>query len=261
MKRAFALPMVLMLMLAGTLGIVVILDRQVAHTLAVQRQLDDYRIHHAVRGLEESLSAWLNTLGSLSVTDLVAADPHLLDLPLAGGTTISISMRDGQGTVLADFSGLKGDEPQTAQELYDRLLEIVGEVGMPEMTRTKGPVTLSVNGAPDEVIEAACVYITGGDKADRLAKELLGSRAREPLTSAKMATIAGEFGLSPEERAKLNQVLTDKPVIWEMEVLEVAPATVTQPERVLSVYDAGVQFNGTRAAILWFTPRPIELGP
>src|SRR4051812_26592877 len=108
-RRAFALPMVLMLVLISGVLLAVMIDRQGAQALTVQRELDSYTFHHISRGVQEAIEAWIRNNGNNDIAGALDVDGHAFDLQVEGGQLVRISFYEAQDTVLAELAGLNGD--------------------------------------------------------------------------------------------------------------------------------------------------------
>lgn len=258
-QRGFALMIVLASMLLAASAIVIILDRQGTQNLAVRRELNGYMEHHGSKGIEEALSAWSASLVGLNLQDLVAQDPHIVDLNLPTGHMISLTLSDGQGTLLTNYTSLQNNEPAAAQAMLS-ILETTLGAGASDYIRDVGPLPVSIHVAPAPVLEAAAAYIMGdGERSVGLASALTRLQAGGGVTSTDLTNLASSEGLSPEQRQRLSMVVTDRPLLWNMRVEMFTPQTATRGPELVSVYVGLMRVNAGqngRASILSFRPLP-----
>lgn len=250
---------VLATVLLAASAIVVVLDRQGTQNLAVRRELNGYMEHHGSKGIEEALSAWSASLVGLNLQDLVAQDPHIVDLNLPTGHMISLTLSDGQGTLLTNYTSLQNNEPAAAQAMLSILETNVG-ANASAYTREAGPLPVSIHVAPAEVLQAAATYIVGdGERSAGLAAALIRLQERGDVTSTDVINLASAEGLSPEQRQRLTLVVTDRPLLWNMRVEMYTPQSATRAPELVSVYVGLMKVNAEqngRASILSFRPLP-----
>ncbi len=257
-RPAFAMVLVLLLIATSSLAIVTILERQAAHTRTVRRHLDRYTQHHNIRGIWETVEVRLGTFASLSIVDLVAQDPHLFDLVLGDGSVLSVSLADGQGKLLSKFNQLVGDEPVVAQAVVDQLVADVGQNASLQYLREVGPLAVSLGSASDEVVRAIANYVKDGNRPDDLVRELTALRDAGEITSAKISTAGGAANLTPQQRARLNQFVVDRPSIWRLDIRYHARGIGNQPGRLLAVLEGTAQIGSRSGAGVAIT-RILEL--
>ena len=99
-RRAFVLPLVFLLSLVVALGLTLIVERNTMKANNVSRQVRAYREHHAAKGIQESVSAWLNLQNARTVTDALGENGHALDMVLPDRSVVKVYLKDGQGTIL-----------------------------------------------------------------------------------------------------------------------------------------------------------------
>lgn len=222
-RRAFVLPVVIFLALLVGVVAALLLERQSAHTLAVERQAASYRDRHFEKGVREVLSAWTDSLAGQAIENLIGDDGHALDLATSDGGWIEVYLFDGQGSALTDPTGLTQEEHDDAAGLLDALAAIVGDQANPGWFRPVGPVKICVNSAPPELLEAAASYATGGKAGRRFARELMDAKSRKGVIEAPdLETAKGADRIGAEERVVLDRILTLKTEMWAM-VVDVYP--------------------------------------
>lgn len=213
-RRAFALPLVVLLSVSATLMAAVMLDRVTTQTLTVQRTLDRYRAFHQERGVREMINFWLNNTPSRRAADTLDPDGRAFDLQLADGSLVSIFMFDGQGAMLSDLSGLAEADRQLAAQMLAQLRTLPAAV--PDSERAYGPVAISANTAAPAVLRAAAVSIAGTDPGGAFANALLEARASKPLTNQNFNEAASKAEIAGEVRGRLARAITTEPGLWRV---------------------------------------------
>lgn len=215
-QRGYALPLAMLTVVISSLMIGPMMTRQGAQSLAVQRQLDQYQEHHGVRGLEEVIEAWLLMIQGQDIAEIVATDPHVLDLDL-GSSRVAVMLENGQSTVLGDLSHLHGDERRWGELLLAALRERVGEASMQRYLRDSGPLAVDAQTAPQEILEAIA-QVVAGEQADAIVARLMSTRADHAMTRADLARIATESGVDRDQRIVFNELLTVQSEVWRIKV-------------------------------------------
>ncbi len=229
MRRGFAMPIVILLALVVGIMTAVMLDRQSAQSLTVQRELHGYRDHHFSRGVREVVGQWTDTLSGQPIQNLVQPDGHILDIQAADGGLLSIYMFDGQGAALADPTGLTDQDRTDALGVLQALSDGTGGNPDPASLRSVGPLKISVASAPQEVLEAMANYAMGGGRnGRRFADSLVKARASQDLAQADVQTAESAADMTAEQRQILDRVLALKPDLWNM-VIDVYPAGAREP--------------------------------
>jgi hypothetical protein len=86
--------------------------------------------------------------------------------------------------------------------------------GASALTRAVGPVAVSMRSAPAEVIQAAYASVADQGGGVEFAQRLLAIRAEQPIQQSDLAKTAIALDVSPEVRARLNEVLVAEPSLW-----------------------------------------------
>jgi type II secretory pathway component PulK len=222
-RRAIALPVILLLVLVAGIVISMMMERHVAQALSVQRELQQYSFHHSSKGAQEAIEAWLRYSGaSRNMAEALDTDGHAFDLTLEDGSAISVSLFDGQDGVLIELAGLGTANRETARAIIEELQSRAG-AGAARFVRREGPMQISANSAPPEVLAAAINAATEGEGTDNLVSEILHAREGEPLTQVSLADVFTQANVSPEIRPKLQTVLTAQPTLWRV-IAETKPS-------------------------------------
>jgi hypothetical protein len=245
--RGFAMPIVIILALVVTIMAAVMLERQGAQRLSVQRQLNLYRDHHFQRGVREVAGAWTDSLGGQPIDKMIDTDGHALDIELADGGHLSVYLFDAQGSTRSDPRGLNEEEKADAGGVYEQVLAISDGKPNAMWFRPVGPVKICVASAPREILEAVANYASDGGRAGkRFADELIDTRERQDLTQADIQTACSAAGLNAEQIQVLNRLVVLKAELWAM---------------VIDVYEAGRSSNSPVARYMGrFVPPGAQSG-
>jgi hypothetical protein len=225
--------MVLLLVLVSGIILAVMMERQSAQAHSVQRELDSYRFHHISRGIQEAVEAWIRSNGSNDIATALDQDGHAFDLQVEGsrthGDTVHIYFFEAQGDALADFSGLSGDTLDLARGVIERLRDEQGARAA-SYVRRDGPVAISVNSAPEEVLHAAFASVLDRQQASALLSEIKRTREDGSLIDAQALTGMYETALIDAQiRPKLQGLITAQPVLWQVVAEADPPAGVSPP--------------------------------
>ena len=216
MRRGFAMPMVILPALIVGIMTAVMLERQSAQSLTVQRQLHEYRDQHFSRGVREVVGQWTDTLAGQPIANLIQDDGHILDIQAADGSWISIYMFDGQGPALTDLTGLSEQDRTDALGILQELAQLTGNNPDPGLLRPVGPVKICAASAPVQVLEALGNYATGTRNGRRFADSLDKARSQQPLTQADIQTAQSAADMTAEQRQICNRLLIVQPELWNM---------------------------------------------
>ncbi len=222
-RRAFALPLVILLALVAALATAVILQRQGTGYAAVQRQVDLYHKHHRNMGMQEMIDRWVGTIRG-PIAERLGAGGLAFELMLPHGDVTRVFLADGQGTVLNDLSAIKGPEAQYTRRTLEILQDRFGDQNPPEgsggapLYRDSGPSKISAAGATLEVLEAVAQAVAPESNWQRFVSDLAQRRQEAVLVQSDIRSIALAAGLSQDEAAGLEMMLTADPIVWRVEV-------------------------------------------
>lgn len=217
-RRAFALPVVLLLSLVVGVTLAVMLERQGSQTLLIARQSAAVREMHFSRGLREIVDAFLSDNSRRPLRTALGTGGYAGEFLLADGTSIRLTLQDAQGSALSEFTGLWGTELAAARELLEHTggrpdSDVAGE------TRRVGPVSVSVLSAPIDLLGSVCEWVSSS-KRDGLLETLIELRDDPATDGQALRKIAKAQSLDDEESDRLNQALTAAPRLWRA-VIEV----------------------------------------
>lgn len=215
-RRAFALPIVLLLVLVAGVVIAAMMQRHVAQALTTQREALQYTFHHASRGAQEAIEAWLRQSGATrNMPEALGIDGHAFDMVLENGMTIRVSLYDAQDTVLVEMAGLPAASRDLARAMIDELTTNAGP-GAVRFIRREGPLAISVNSAPKEVLFAAINAITDGEGTDNIVSEILHAREGGSINAQSLNDVFVQAEVDPEVKQRLGLVLTAQPSLWKV---------------------------------------------
>lgn len=214
-RRAFALLLAVMLAAAGSLVVVVMIERMTAERRAVKRLVESYHVRHDILGAQEILVGWFQRLQADKLADVVGPDGHALDIVLGDGRIFEVYLSDGQGTILSDPSLLAPEERADADAVIQKLREIVAPERIRKLTRPAGPLAISLASADLDVLRAVAETVAPPRQAEILLRELLAvQRAREGPTMTALQEAAARADIQGQERIRLFNLLSLQPAVW-----------------------------------------------
>lgn len=256
-RRGFAFAMVILLMLVVSLGVGVALSRYSAQARSVGRQVEKYTEHHLGRGLQEAIGAWLRQQNGRELSEVLEPQTgHAMDIVLSDGSEVSVYLRDAQGGALSNLTGMSDQEIEEGGLILRNLAANTTEQEYLRATRPFGPFHISVDSAPDQVLDAAA-RVAAGQLADRFLAELYTLRDNpEPITRTELTRVATSAGLSSEQRAAMLRIFATDIELWAV-VIEVRSGRGASAGRLISRYGGvtRIRVNNRNAA-----GNPMELG-
>lgn len=228
-RRAFALPLVVMVTLVVVVIIAAMLGRQGAQSASVAREVESVRDWHYSRGVREIIDQWLKNKAATSVKDTLAADGKAFDLVFDDNTRLRLYLADAQGTALASTAGLSGEDAMEAAGVIEQLRQAVSPRELPRYVRASGPVDVSIWTATPEVLKAVSRAVAGPENGDELARALIELReTKERLTVGDIADAGIKANLSDGRRRALSHMVAAEPSLFKF-VLDVLPPTGSTP--------------------------------
>lgn len=215
-RRGFTLPMAVMVLLIVGMLLVLLTQRMVDSALASKRQTDAYVFHHVSLGIQEAVEAWVDSNGRRSLAESLGPDGTAFDLVVEGGQRVTVRFRDAQGTALGELAGLRENQAGLAAGVLVSLAEAIGPERAGTLIRSEGPIAVSVDSAPEPVLMAVVMSVTGGDRAADLVGSLVRARETTLLTEETLTGVIDEAGLEPDQANALRQLLTATPQLWEV---------------------------------------------
>lgn len=241
-RRAFALPLVVILSMVATMGIAVMLERQGQQTLSTIRHMRWTQDRHLERGVREVAGAWL-TGASRRLNDIAQNGGHALDLTMADGRTIRLDIEDAQGSILSTFEGVAENELPFAESAYEAiLLRAPNAQTLDGWTRTVGPAAISAMTAPEEVLTAAAATFIGDGQASAMARDIVLAR-EEALAglggSQWLRQILAEYVTELEDRRTMQRLFVSEANLWRIRI-----SVLDGRDRLTSMYEAVVHVDG-----------------
>jgi hypothetical protein len=224
--------MVLLLVLVAGIVLCVMFERQASQALTVEREMETYRFHHISRGVQEAVEAWIRNNSNADIAGALDIDGHAFDLQVEGSTgrggQVHIYFYEAQDKVLADFSGLSGDALDAASGVLIRLRDEQGSKAT-NFIRREGPVAVSVNTAPDEVLHAVLSSVLDLNQTNSLISELRSAHKEGTLIDAQALTgLLNNAGVDAQTLPKIQGLITAQPVLWQV-VAEADPPAGVYP--------------------------------
>lgn len=253
-RPGFVLPMVILLVLVVGLTAAIMLERYIAQARDVGRQADAYRVHHAVRGIQEVLNAWLRQQTASAFRDLLDEDGLAVTIDPGDGTELELRFADAQGGLLVSDVGVSEDVALDLREAGEALVRRFGPERSLEFLRRDGPAEISVHSAPREVLVALIEAVTDGDAASAVVASLLeASEDDEALDRQRLGELLSDPSLPSEARAKLTRLLTTDPLLYRMDIT-VRQRLVAGPRGIVSRFEALLLLPEARRRALDNTP-------
>lgn len=232
--------MVLLLVLVSGIILAVMMERQSMQSLTVQREMDTYRFHHISRGIQEAVEAWIRSNGTNDVAGALDEEGRAFDLEVEGSKThsdvVHISFYEAQGSILADFSGLSGDALDAARAVVEKLREDQGANAY-RFVRREGPVAVSVNSAPDEVLKAVLASVLDMQQVNSMLSEIKHAKENGLIDAQTLGGLYDNAYVDAQTRPKIQGLLTAQPVLWQVVAESEPPRGVFPPPH-------GVRYGG-----------------
>lgn len=173
LRRAFVLPMVIAVGMILTFVVVALMQRISSQTLLQRKAQQRYVDHHAEKGMQEAISAWMTGAGNASIDDAVDGSGKAFTLSVSRGQTVTVGFEESQGQLLADFGGLSQEDLLDAASAVDELQRIAGDNRAWQLIRREGPLGVSLRSADRMVIEAVLKAVLPPDKVGSMLAECL----------------------------------------------------------------------------------------
>ncbi|MFG0306211.1 MAG: hypothetical protein ACF8Q5_08365 [Phycisphaerales bacterium JB040] len=216
-RRAYVLPVVLLLLLVVGMLAASTAQRQISTANTVTRQVDAYKEHHGAMGLQAAVQVWLRVQNAISIPTLLGENGHAFDLTFEDGSVISIYLRSGQGSALSDLTNLDSEDVEPAARILAHLNTNLPEEAYAARTRAVGPVAIDLSYADRHLITAGAFAVTPDPaKSERLANELFANRGGANRNTLSQAGIDAE--LDNDERSLMYRLFTTTTTLWRVHV-------------------------------------------
>lgn len=257
-RRAFALPLVVILSMVATMVIAVMLERQSQQTLVTIRQLRWTQDRHLESGVREVVGAWVKG-ATRRLGEISRSGGHALDLTMDDGRRFRLDIEDAQGSVLTAFEGVPAGDLAAAQALYEEAVRRAGDPRtLEEWTRPVGPVAVSAASAPEAVLALVGSTKLGEGQAAAMARDIVLARDSGDPTGGQqwLRRILADYVSDLEDRREMQRLIVGEASLWRIRV-----SVFDGRDRLMSMYEAVVHVDGRelqqRADSGDFTP----LGP
>ena len=246
-RRGYAVPMVLLLAMAGGAMVAVMLQRSGVSDLASVRQRVATQDHHLSLGVQEAAATWLGAIGNLDMSEMLDEDGLACRVELDGRRRIDVYFVDAQDSVCLDPSVYSPAE----LEVLERIRELLGTSGgsgdSSEMTRNSGPKGINVNSASERVLIAvASAVLEDASAGVRAAEALVRGRQNDPLRAGTARAALGTSGV-PDAENVLDWLVYDSE-IWRVRAdVMVPPGPGRRPtleRRYTGIAVRGADANG-----------------
>ncbi|MGD1916646.1 MAG: hypothetical protein ACFCBV_10735 [Phycisphaerales bacterium] len=240
-RRAFALPLVVLLSMIATMAIAVMLERQGQQTKSTIRHMRWTQDRHLERGVREITGAWL-TGASRRLDDIAGEGGHAIDLTMADGRTFRIDVEDAQGSILTIFEGVSEAELPFAEGAYDAiLLRAPDDITLDAWTRQVGPAAISAMTAPEDVLAAAAMPMIGEGPAAAMARDIVLEReeAAQGVGTQWLRRIVAEYFTELDQRRSVQRLITANPSLWRLRI-----TVLDRRGQFSSMYEAIVEVDG-----------------
>lgn len=207
-RRAFAMAMTLMVVLTVSLIIAGVMQRYAAQQRTVQRQVAGYRMHHDMFGVQAMAMQWLARARTADIVEVAGTDEVAFGFELPGGKEVAVYIEDGQDTALATAERVEGEN----QPFYEAMLaRIPPDRG--DLLRTAGPPQISLNNAPEELIEALF-----GPDLKQVAREVIRTRSRETIDRGVVIDALTSANASESAQRALTSLVALSPALWRLRI-------------------------------------------
>lgn len=248
----FVLPVVILLVVMVGAVCSIMLERHVARTKTVQRQMLAYQEHHGVRSLQTVIEAWRKTPTAQprEIEQMLEPDGLAFTVEPGDGTRVEVYLFRGQGTMLTRVAGLgAADRPIAEQALRLLFAEAESREELDVMLRNAGPLAVDVNQASAAVLGSVIRAVLGGgleaNQYESRLQEALQGEQRVGLQT--LSNIATEVGIESETRATLSRFLTVAPDLWRFRI-DVRGSGAVGGGRLHSQYGGLVLLGGSATA-------------
>jgi hypothetical protein len=249
-RRAFVMPVVILLVIMVGAVASIMLQRHVARAKTIQRQIQAYQEHHGVRSLQAVVEAWRKspTAQPRDIAEMLEPDGLAFTVDPGDNTSIQVYLFPGQETMLRRVGGLPESDRAAAEQalIYLRESENKDPLRLESLLRDAGPLAVDVNRADPAVLGAIVRGVLGDDTAARsYERALLNARLGDQAIGLQSLTnIATESGISAEQRTAIGRFFTVSPEVWRFR-LDVRGAGVASTAGLVSRYEGLLLLGGT----------------
>ncbi len=207
-RRAFALPLTLVILLSVSLIVTVAMQRQAAQTRVVQRQINEYKKRHDAHGVRAIVLRWIKDIPRSELAALAESAGPAQFFELPSGAAAVVRVFDGQGLPLRATASVGSEMQAPYRDMLGRL------AARPDLTRGAGPWQISIGGAPRVVLEAM-VSKSGPEFADEVLRM---RRVDGGVDRADFSRLVSTMAIDGEDRRFLTRAVSFESSLWRIVV-------------------------------------------
>jgi len=210
-RRAFVLPLVMILALVAGVALVILFTRRSASMTFANRQSDNYVSHHFQSGLRDTVTVVLQ-VSRKNREKKLAGGMLAFDMGLEDGLVLRVRMLDAEGSVVASADPKDSIRLTVMRSAAMRLLE----QGLTDerYIRASGPARVSIHGAPRPVLAALAEAVDASCDADAFASAVVDAREQADITPQQFRTILSEARVKPENTELFEAMISLEPQLW-----------------------------------------------
>jgi hypothetical protein len=213
--RAFALPLVVLLLFVGALTVGLMMERHGISYRAIVRNVDNYKNHHRSSGIKECILRWLDTARG-RVDQSVDDNGLAFTMEVSGEGRIDVYLRDAQGSTLSDPSATSGRRREIVEDIKFLLDQLPQDQRPDNMFRPVGPPEISIETAPDMLIRALCLAVVGEPtKASQAATAVFDRRAAGRSSPGNIADALKDVPITERQRKEIASMLVARPTLYD----------------------------------------------
>ena len=244
-RRAFVMPVVILLALIVSLAVTVMLNRNTVRRYDVDTGLQSYIDGHRERGIREIIAIWLQFSARQDLEALIGQNDVIFTLDYSGNRRLTVSLINDQTTALIDPAGLTPTQPvadvidlETQRAIASRTRQALG--GSADVFgRTTGPLAVDAVHAPAEVLEAVSLaLLQDPELASTYASRLADLRdTTTDLDRSALLNLADDVGIDTEAQTRLIALLTTTPTLWRIRAELTGPrdSTIARYEGLVDI--------------------------
>ncbi len=214
--RAFALPLVMLLVLVGGLTVGLLMERHGVSYRAVQRNINNYKNHHFAAGVKECVLRWLDTARG-RVDQSIDDDGLAFTINVQGEGRIDVYFRDAQGSILSDTSALSGRRREILEDMKFLIDQVEPELLPERLYRPVGPPEMSLDTLPDIALKALCLAVVSTpEKALQTATALISRRESSRSAAGDIVNVLRDLPIEEIERKEIAAMLVANPSLYEV---------------------------------------------
>ncbi len=220
-KRAFALPLVMLVGLVGAMIIVLLLERSSSLRLALKRQTNEYAMHHTQAGLTEFLKWWGSAFRLPQAGVYEQGGVLGFDMESDAGGRLEVRLYDEQGR-LRRRTAQEAVRDVSVAEIFNRAAMTIEKdaklSAQGQLIRDRGPSRVHINSAPREVLVAIAQAVSPDADGPAFADAVFDTREKGPINSVeKLIAVTGVSGLKSPERDRLDACFSLTCEYWRVE--------------------------------------------